>query len=115
MFKHEPCDCVDYLCKKGVAPASDCVNRLKGTVEGVRCEKCEAETLHHNGECIRCQRLASGLKEQIAKTSLPFPKVTPISTVPTVNGLTLTITLGGNGVVVTDKKIVAKIIKILLA
>jgi hypothetical protein len=116
MFKHEPCSCPPDLCLKEVDPPRDCVNRLTGTVEPVECEKCGGQTLHHNGECLRCQRKSSQ-KEQALTTSLPSPQDTHASTTTTPhaqNNLTLTITLGGNGVVVTDKKQVAKIIKILL-
>lgn len=113
MFKHEPCSCAEGVCIKGVAPASDCVNRLSGTVEAVRCEKCNGETLHHNGECIRCQRLASSPKESIPKTSSPSRQETRVS----LDGkglISLAITFGGGQVVVTEKKRVAKILKILL-
>lgn len=115
MFKHEPCECPPNTCLKQVDPAEDCINRLTGTVEAVRCETCNGETVHHNGECLRCQRLAASRKE-VAVTvtptpSSPSPKVTPV---PGANTLTLSITLGDGAFVVSDKRRVAKILKIML-
>ena len=112
LFKHEPCQCPENVCVKGVAPAEDCVNRLQGVVEGARCEACNGETLHHNGECIRCRRLAS----ESAKT--PVPEGRPERVVESGRAtprpsLTLKISCG-NEFVVSDKHQVARILKILL-
>jgi hypothetical protein len=121
MFKHDPCSCPPDLCLKEVDPPEDCVNRLTGIVEAVKCEKCNGETVHHNGECIRCQRLlADSQKESITLTSSPIPleqsvKDSISKTIGTSpSTLSLSITLGGEPVLVTNKKQVAKILKILL-
>ena len=114
MFKHEPCECPPNTCLKQVEPAEDCVNRLTGIVEAVRCEACNGETVHHNGECLRCQRLAASRKEPVA-TLDTFPTVTKTkNTDAGKKPLSLSITLGDGAFVVSDKRRVAKIIKIML-
>ena len=114
MFKHEPCECPPNTCLKQVEPAEDCVNRLTGTVEAVRCEACNGETVHHNGECLRCQRLAASRKEPVP--SITVPTVIQADKKPSSGNvpLTLSITLGNGSFNVSDKRRVAKIIKIML-
>lgn len=107
--KYEPCDCPPDTCLKTVEPPSDCINRLTGIVEATRCEKCNGETFHHNGECIRCQRLAATPQRV---------EVQPPASPPPVHAekrpsLTLHIRCGDE-FLVTDKKTVSKILKILL-
>jgi hypothetical protein len=110
MFKHEPCSCGEGFCAKGVIPETDCVNRLQGVVEAARCEKCQGDTLHHNGECIRCLRVATSPKEPIGSNTTPSRESPPVSK----STLTLSITLGGTPILVTDKSRVREIVKILL-
>jgi hypothetical protein len=112
MFKHEPCECPPNTCLKQVEPPADCVNRLQGVVEAAACPICKGETIHHNGTCLRCQRMADKVvKETWGDVPSPssgdkvVPKVSP--------GLTLRIKCGDE-FVVSDKKQVAKILKILL-
>ena len=115
LFKHEPCQCPENVCVKGVAPAEDCVNRLQGVVEGARCEACNGETLHHNGECIRCGRLAQDKKDMPApgpQRDVEGPGRRPER--PDASpGLTLRIKCGDE-FMVSDKRQVARILKILL-
>ena len=114
-FVHEPCECPPNTCLKQVEPAEDCVNRLTGTVEAVRCEVRNGETVHHNGECLRCQRLAASRKE-VALTPSPIPSSPSSKPTPDRGAkvLSLSITLGDGAFVVSDKKRVAKILKIML-
>ena len=109
LFKHEPCQCPPDQCVKGVAPAEDCVNRLSGTVEPTHCEACNGETLHHNGDCIRCRRLAE------AKTVVPAQGAQRDVEGRTETRPALTLRIKcGDEFVVSDKRQVAKILKILL-
>jgi len=111
IFKHEPCQCPLDQCVKGVAPTEDCVNRLSGTVEPVHCEACNGETLHHNGECIRCRRL---LETNQKSVPAPGPQRDVENRKPAASpGLTLRIKCGDE-FVVADKRQVARILKILL-
>ena len=110
MFTHEPCQCEPGTCVKGVEPVTDCINRLDGIVEAVRCEKCGGSTWHHNGECIRCQRVATSPKEPIGSSVSPSHESLSASK----SILTLSITLGGTPLLVTDAKQVKRILKILL-
>lgn len=108
-YIHEHCQCPEEYCAKGVSPASDCVARLEGVVEAVRCEKCDGETLHHNGECIRCQRVARDAVEEV--------KEVPVSTPPPTHAspaITLSISLGNKPIEVTDTAKVKRILKILM-
>ena len=113
LFKHEPCQCPENVCIKGVAPAEDCVNRLQGVVEGARCEACNGETLHHNGECIRCRRLASDKANVPALGPQRDMEGARGHRTEASPGLTLRIKCGDE-FMVSDKRQVARILKILL-
>lgn len=110
MFEYDPCSCGPDTCLKAVEPPSACINRLKGVVEAVRCEKCGGDTWHHNGECIRCQRVAALPKEVIPMPGLQSHRKVASSE----TGITLSITLGNTPLLCSDKSKVAKILKILL-
>lgn len=110
---HIRCSCAEGICVKGVEPASDCIARLDGVVESVRCDKCENLTWHHDGECVRCQRLERDKSRQAAQNRTVKPSRPRNGGRSEPAGLTLTIKCG-NEFVVSDKATVAKILKILL-
>lgn len=108
IFKHEKCECPEGACVKGVAPAEDCVNRLDGVVEGAWCEKCQGESLHHNGNCLRCLRLA---REAVQPQTGPQRNVEDGHA--TRPSLTLRIKCGDE-FVVSDRRKVQRLLRILL-
>lgn len=104
--KADRCDCQPGICQKGVVPPEDCIARLDNVISAP-CAKCEANTWHHEGKCIRCSRLKRDFKP-------PVPRVVkPGLTIPQ-SGLTITVKCGDE-IKVTDKRRVAKILKILLS
>ena len=109
-FHHEQCDCSLDSCLKNVDPPADCVNRLKGVVEPIDCDLCGGPTLHHNGACLRCERMARNNEIEVQEREVV--KVAKPSNSP---ALSLGVIFGGQTITVTDKKAIAKIVKILLA
>ena len=115
MFKHEPCECAPDICLKQVDPPGDCTNRLVGVVEAARCDKCDGETVHHNGDCLRCQRL-DRMPQAGAINPLKKGETASASRIAGLEHpvLSLTVKLGDGDFQVTNKRKVARILKILL-
>lgn len=111
LFQYSPCQCAETQCLKGVQPPSDCVNRLQGTVKTATCSTCQAETVHHNGECLRCQRLEVKSTTTLFRTDGDRKNRLDDTTKST---LSVKISLGEGSIVVRDKKAVSKILKIIL-
>ena len=51
---NEPCDCPKGQCANFLDRDELCINRLSGDVHTAPCGKCEADTWHQNGNCLRC-------------------------------------------------------------
>jgi len=52
---NEPCNCLPGQCAAFIDHDEHCINRLSGDVHTAPCVKCNANTWHQDGRCLRCE------------------------------------------------------------